>query len=93
VQAGNYLANQLSILSHRHGLGEVRGLGLLLALDLRRDVVAEVVDLALTRGLLINGPRPDSLRFMPALTVTNDEIDRMTEILGGVLSVVNGAHA
>jgi acetylornithine/N-succinyldiaminopimelate aminotransferase len=94
-QAGNYLANQLSILSHRHGLGEVRGLGLLLALDLRQDIAAQVVDLALKRGLLINGPRPDSLRFMPALTVTNDEIDRMTEILDGVLSDValNGARA
>jgi len=49
-------------------LGDVRGLGLLLALDLTQDIANEVVDLARTRGLLINGPRPDSLRFMPALT-------------------------
>jgi acetylornithine/N-succinyldiaminopimelate aminotransferase len=86
MQAGDYLADQLSMLSHRHGLGEVRGRGLLLALDLRRDVAAEVVDLARKRGLLINGPRPDSLRFMPALTVTNAEIDRMIEILDHVLA-------
>jgi len=91
VQAGDHLANRLSALSHKHGLGEVRGLGLLLALDLRQDIATEVVDLARARGLLINGPRPDSLRFMPALTVTNDEIDRMIEILDGVLSV-NGAN-
>jgi acetylornithine/N-succinyldiaminopimelate aminotransferase len=86
VQAGNHLANRLSALSHRHGLGCVRGLGLLLALDLRQEIATEVVDLARTRGLLINGPRPDSLRFMPALTVTDEEIDRMVEILDGVLS-------
>jgi acetylornithine/N-succinyldiaminopimelate aminotransferase len=92
VQAGNYLSDQLSTLSHRHGLGEVRGLGLLLALDLRRDMATEVVELARTRGLLINGPRPDSLRFMPALTVTNEEIDRMVEILDGVLLDVS-THA
>ena len=93
VQAGDYLADQLFILSRRYGLSEVRGLGLLLALDLRRDVATEVVDLAGTRGLLINGPRPDSLRFMPALTVTNGEIDRMIEILDSVLSdiAVDGA--
>jgi acetylornithine/N-succinyldiaminopimelate aminotransferase len=95
VRAGDHLANQLSALSHKHGLGEVRGRGLLLALDLRRDVATEVVDLARTRGLPINGPRPNSLRFMPALTVTNDEIDRMIDILDSVLLdvVVNGANA
>jgi acetylornithine/N-succinyldiaminopimelate aminotransferase len=88
AQAGAWLTDRLSALSHKHGLGEVRGLGLLLALDLTRDVAAEVVDLARTRGLLINGPRPDSLRFMPALTVSDDEIDGMIEILDGVLSDV-----
>jgi acetylornithine/N-succinyldiaminopimelate aminotransferase len=85
VQAGEYLTEQLSSLSSRHNCGKVRGMGLLLALDLKRDIAADVVDLARMRGLLINGPRPDSLRFMPALTVTNAEIDRMIEILDGVL--------
>jgi acetylornithine/N-succinyldiaminopimelate aminotransferase len=40
-----------------------------------------VVDGALERGLLINAPRPDTLRFMPALTVTREEVDRMLELL------------
>jgi acetylornithine/N-succinyldiaminopimelate aminotransferase len=84
-QAGEYLANGLRMLSARYGGGEVRGQGLLLALDLRRDIAAVVVDLARTRGLLLNGPRPDSLRFMPALTVTNKEIDHMIDILDMVL--------
>ena len=57
----------------------------LLALDLRRDIASEVADAALARGLLVNAPRPDSLRFMPALTVSDDEIDRMIDILDGVL--------
>jgi acetylornithine/N-succinyldiaminopimelate aminotransferase len=47
-----------------------------------------VSDRALTRGLLLNAPRPDSLRFMPALTVTDDEINRMIDILDGVLTEV-----
>jgi acetylornithine/N-succinyldiaminopimelate aminotransferase len=37
------------------------------------------------RGLLVNAPRPDSLRFMPALTVSDAEIDQMSDILDGVL--------
>jgi acetylornithine/N-succinyldiaminopimelate aminotransferase len=94
VDAGRYLTAGLSALSHKHGLGAVRGLGLLLALNLRQDIASEVVDLARTRGLLINGPRPDSLRFMPALTVSNDEIDRMIEILDSVLAdAINGPGA
>ena len=80
------LANGLRTLSQKHGCGEVRGQGLLLALDLRRDIAAKTVDLARDRGLLINGPRPDTLRFMPALTVTDAEIHTMLEILDTVLS-------
>jgi acetylornithine/N-succinyldiaminopimelate aminotransferase len=84
-RAGEHLATGLRALSQTYGCGEVRGMGLLLALDLGRDNATEIVDLARERGLLINGPRADSLRFMPALTVTNEEIDRMIEILDSVL--------
>ncbi|WP_158931981.1 acetylornithine transaminase [Acidisphaera sp. S103] len=87
-QAGGRLTNGLRVLSQRHSCGEVRGLGLLLALDLKCDTAAAVVELARKRGLLINGPRPDSLRFMPALTVTDAEIDGMIDILDTVLSDV-----
>jgi acetylornithine/N-succinyldiaminopimelate aminotransferase len=37
---------------------------------------------------LINAPRPDSLRFMPALNVTRDEIDMMLELLNAVLDEI-----
>jgi acetylornithine/N-succinyldiaminopimelate aminotransferase len=85
TEAGEYLAARLHALSLRHGCGEVRGRGLLLALDLGRDIASEVADAAMARGLLVNAPRPDSLRFMPSLTVSDDEIDRMIDILDGVL--------
>jgi acetylornithine/N-succinyldiaminopimelate aminotransferase len=85
AQAGGYLADRLHALSRKHGFGEVRGQGLLLALDLRRDIGPKVVDQARERGLLINAPRPDALRFMPALTVTDAEIDHMIDVLDAVL--------
>jgi acetylornithine/N-succinyldiaminopimelate aminotransferase len=85
AQAGSYLAERLHVLSRKHGCGEVRGRGLLLALDLKRDAASQVADLARARGLLINAPRADSLRFMPALTVSDEEIDRMIDILDVVL--------
>jgi acetylornithine/N-succinyldiaminopimelate aminotransferase len=88
IQAGEHLAKRLRVLSARHGCGEVRGMGLLLALDLKRDIAPDVAALAMQRGLLLNAPRPDSLRFMPALTVSDAEIDRMTDVLDSVMTDV-----
>jgi acetylornithine/N-succinyldiaminopimelate aminotransferase len=85
IAAGDTLAGRLRALSQKHGCGEVRGMGLLLALDLKRDIAPQVVDRARAEGLLINAPRLDSLRFMPALNVTDAEIDTMIDILDRVL--------
>ena len=79
-------AHSLRALSADLGHGEVRGRGLLLALALHGKDAGKVVDTALERGLLINAPRPDSVRFMPALTVTRSEIDRMVAVLEGCLA-------
>ncbi|HVG79092.1 MAG: acetylornithine transaminase [Candidatus Rokuibacteriota bacterium] len=85
-EIGDYLTARLQTLSADTGHGAVRGRGLLLALALNGVDAAKVADTALERGLLINAPRPDSLRFMPALTVTRGEIDRMVALLEGALA-------
>jgi acetylornithine/N-succinyldiaminopimelate aminotransferase len=85
AQRGQQLADGLRKLAAKHSLGEVRGRGLLMALDLGRDVGAKVVEQARDSGLLLNSPRPASLRFMPALTTSAGEIDEMLAILDGVL--------
>lgn len=83
--ASERLWSGLEALSLQHGLGAVRGKGLLLALDLAETCDSGAVSsAALEHGLLINAPRPDSLRFMPALNVTFGEIDAMLEILDAV---------
>ena len=68
------IADGLRCLSAELGLGEVRGRGLLLALELGDVLAPEVVVRARDLGLLINAPRPHCLRFMPALTTTGDEL-------------------
>lgn len=78
---GQYLQERLRILSADLGHGEVRGRGLLVALALQGQDAIKVARAALDRGLLINAPRADTLRFMPALTVSRDEIDRMIDLL------------
>jgi acetylornithine/N-succinyldiaminopimelate aminotransferase len=86
TETGLLLASELQRLSARHGLGGVRGEGLLLALDLKRPIGANIVAAALDDGLLLNAPRPDSLRFMPALNVTRDEVGEMIEGLDAILA-------
>ena len=84
-QKGEYLKTRLEELSSRTDQDLVRGKGLLLAMGLGSDGGARIVEEAFARGLLLNSPRPDSLRFMPALTVSEEEIHWMIEILEEIL--------
>ena len=86
TEAGSHLESELQRLSARHGLGEVRGRGLLLALDLKRPIGASIVTRAFEEGLLLNSPQPDVLRFMPAFNVTRDEISAMIDGLDLMLT-------
>ena len=90
VQAkGEYLKEKLLELSEKHQLEGERGEGLLRALKLGRDIGPELVENARTNnpiGLLINSPRPNLLRFMPALNVSRDEIDQMISMLDNLIT-------
>jgi acetylornithine/N-succinyldiaminopimelate aminotransferase len=91
-EAGLYLESELQKLAARHGLGEVRGRGLLLALDLKLPIGASIVAQALEAGLLLNSPQPDALRFMPALNITREEIDAMIDGLDAILIKAGAAR-
>ena len=66
----------------------VRGQGLLVALVLHEEIAADVVTAARERGLLCNNVRPNAVRLMPPLTVSDDELDRAVEILEASLEAV-----
>ncbi len=91
-ETGLHLESELQRLSARHGLGEVRGRGLLLALDLKLPIGASTVAQAFEAGLLLNSPQPDALRFMPALNVTRQEIAEMIERLDTILTKAGAAR-
>jgi acetylornithine/N-succinyldiaminopimelate aminotransferase len=85
---GQYLAKRLLELSAKHALKGERGSGLLRALILADERGPDIVRKALeggAHGLLLNSPRPNLLRFMPALNVTEGEIDLMIDMLDGLL--------
>jgi acetylornithine/N-succinyldiaminopimelate aminotransferase len=92
VDTGLLLASELQRVSARHGLGDIRGKGLLLALDLKLPIGASIVAQALENRVLLNAPQPDALRFMPALNVTRDEISGMIDCLDTILTKMGAAR-
>ncbi|MBN1855643.1 MAG: aspartate aminotransferase family protein [Dehalococcoidia bacterium] len=86
-QAGAHFLKQLDEVVADFPLAkETRGRGLLIALELHEDIAPDVVLRCLQHGLLINGVKPNTLRFMPPLITSNDEIDEAIDILRTVLS-------
>ena len=65
-------------------VGEVRGRGLMLGLDIGRDC-KEVVLKALERGLIINCTAGTVLRFLPPLIVEKEHVEKCLDILREVL--------
>ena len=66
------------------GLQHLAGLGLMLGVELEDKKASEVVENALSEGLMILTAK-DKIRLLPPLTITYDEIDKGLEILKKVL--------
>lgn len=98
MESLNARAKQLSegllALSAKYGMKGERGMGLLRALVMDRDDGPAIVEAARNlapNGLLLNAPRGNLLRFMPALNVTAEEIDTMLTQLDGLIAQVRKA--
>lgn len=83
--SGAYLKDALLGVSDQFSLGEVRGTGLLLAMDTQAISATSIYSGCLERGLILNAPNTKTLRFVPALNITPVEIDQAIEILGDTL--------
>jgi acetylornithine/N-succinyldiaminopimelate aminotransferase len=70
---------------------EVRGRGLLIALEFNNDIAEKLVLACLDRGLLVNKVKPNALRFMPPLIITDKEVDKAVGILNDALREIQNA--
>lgn len=83
---GDYFHSRLERLAETFAfIREVRGAGLMLAVELDRPG-AEVVADCSSRGFLINCIQQNILRFLPPLIITRGEIDRLIRALSKSLS-------
>ncbi len=75
-EMGAYLKDGLDRISKDHNfVTDVRGVGLLLAVEFKDDISADVLAECNQRGLLLNAPSPNTIRIMPPLTINVEEID------------------
>jgi acetylornithine/N-succinyldiaminopimelate aminotransferase len=79
---GAYLQEKLVETRDATGkIGEIRGRGLMLAAELTNPAAAAAVMGCLGKGVVINSTSPTTLRFLPPLTITTDEIDTLAAAL------------
>jgi 4-aminobutyrate aminotransferase-like enzyme len=95
---GAYLKARLQGLAERHAIiGDVRGMGLLVAIELVHDrqtkdpapdLAARVLDAAKERGLIVGkgGIHANTLRISPPLIITKSDVDAAIEVLDEAFS-------
>jgi len=87
--AAQHLRKRLGDLARRRGwIREIRGLGLMVGLELDGLEAPRVVVAAQERGLLLNAPKPSVLRLLPPLIIRREEIDEAVAILEDSLAAV-----
>ncbi len=86
-KVGEYLVTKLEGLRQKFQfVTDVRGHGLLVAMEFSSDIAQSVVMDCLDRGLLVNRLKPNALRFIPPLIISKDEVDEALGILDKALS-------
>lgn len=103
LKVGTHLKNRLLELQEKHALiGEVRGMGLMLGVELVKDrttkepatqETADVHELAKDRSLLLGkgGLYGNVIRIKPPMCLTKDDADFLVECLDEVLTIVGKA--
>jgi acetylornithine/N-succinyldiaminopimelate aminotransferase len=86
-EVGGYLKGQLEKLQQKYPklITEVRGMGLILGMQLTRPG-REIVNDCLEYGLIINCTAGDVLRFVPPLIITRAHVDELCSVLDKVLA-------
>ncbi|MDH3316883.1 MAG: acetylornithine transaminase [Gammaproteobacteria bacterium] len=93
AEAGARLAAGLKrALSGQNCVVEVRGRGLMIGIELDRPC-AELVGMALERGLLINVTAERVVRLLPPLIISNEQIDEVAGTLGSLIRTWNAGGA
>lgn len=82
---GKYFKEKLEVLKAKHkNVREVRGLGLMIGMEFRFDVL-NIILKCMDRGVLILDAGKNILRFLPPLVIEREHIDRVIDTLDTVM--------
>ena len=85
VKTGDYFLSALKKLQQKHKIiREVRGRGLMLAVKLNIEA-ADIITECLKKGLLINSTGGKTIRFVPPLIITTQDVDQAMQVLDEVM--------
>jgi acetylornithine/LysW-gamma-L-lysine aminotransferase len=85
AKLGAYLKEKLEDLKTRRGIvREVRGLGLMIGVELRFDILNVLIESA-NSGVLLLDAGKNVLRFLPPLVIEKEQIDNVIAVLDKVL--------
>jgi 4-aminobutyrate aminotransferase-like enzyme len=88
-QTGLYLIDGLNKLKSKYPfITDVRGRGLLAAIEFNQDISKSVMVACVENGLMVNNVKPNAVRIMPPLTISNKEIDAALSILDKVFAEI-----
>lgn len=91
ARVGAYFLARLQELQSRQPLiAEVRGIGLMIGVDLRENLAQKAVATALEHGLIINATGDRTLRLVPPLIISQAEVDEAITIMERVLGSLQG---
>lgn len=98
AEVGSHMLKRMAGWPGKHRLvGDVRGLGLMLGVEIVKDqkskehAAAErdrIIELAFERGVLFLGCGPSTIRIAPAMVVSKDEADVAVDVLEESISIV-----
>jgi len=85
-EVGEYLIDRLEKVKPKFpAITDIRGRGLLVAIEFNSNIAPALVTACLERGLLVNQLKPNALRFMPPLIIGKKEVDEALAILDEAL--------
>ncbi|MCK9859449.1 acetylornithine/succinylornithine family transaminase [Paenibacillus sp. ATY16] len=85
AKQGAFIQEKLNGLANNYAVSQVRGKGLLLAFDVPEGTAPALAEQCMNNGLLVNAPNAHTIRLMPPLIVTAEDVEKMIGILTGVL--------
>lgn len=88
-ETGNYLQDKLKKLSEKYSIiSEIRGLGLMIGIQLSEDKAQEIKNKLFEKGFLVGNVGSNVIRLLPPLIITRDDADTFITAFEEVIGIV-----